>query len=180
VVALVFYSKRVSSSSNPASSPTLPTSAASIAGIHCNTTEQLVYHQHAKLDIYVHGKHFQIPPFIGIPGTANCLYWMHTHALNQYPQGVIHMEFPGTKPSPPPTLLRFFRIWQATRSDDDAPVATILRGGPNVHIYVNRKPYLGTVSSIVLHPHELVTIEIGTPYVKPPTFNFNNPQWGPL
>lgn len=171
VIALVYVvlNGPGSTASGP---PKLPSSAPSINGIHCNAKEQSTYHQHAKLDIYVHGKLYTVPPFVGIPDYANCLYWLHTHSLQSYPQGVIHMEYPASPPKPTPTLLEFLHVWQKTRADEDKPVPTILRGGPNVHIYVNRKPYHGSLASIKLHPHELIAIEIGKQYVKPPTFNF--------
>jgi hypothetical protein len=82
------------------------------------------------------------------------------------------MEFPATPPIPTPTLKRFLLVWQKTRPDQDAPVATILKGGPQVHFWIDRKPYAGTLDSIKLHPHELITVEIGTPLVPPAKFTF--------
>jgi hypothetical protein len=174
VVVMVYITQNnhANASSSSGSVPTLPTSAPTILGTRCNQTEQLVYHQHAKLDIYVHGRHATVPGFVGIPMDASCYYWIHTHPLTSYPQGVIHMEFPGTKPSPTPTLVRFLHIWRATRPDSDGPVAAILKDGQDVRIYIDQKLYKGTVASVKLLPHELIAIEIGKPYVSPPTFDF--------
>lgn len=170
VIGLLIWGTALAKGKSKAHVITLPTSAPTIEGIQCNQSEQLTYHQHAKLDVFVHGKLYVVPPFVGIPDTANCLYWLHTHPT--YPQGVIHMEYPTLTPTPTPTLQRFLVIWSRTRRDQDKPVAEILRGGPNIHFYVNGRKYRGTLASIKLHPHERIAVEIGGPYVTPPKFNF--------
>src|SRR5215469_12197367 len=66
-----------------------------VDGIHCQTSEQTIFHSHAHLTVFVNGSPRQIPAGIGIPGaqaqsspqgpfvdTGTCFYWLHTHAAD--------------------------------------------------------------------------------------------------
>ncbi|MBV9285317.1 MAG: hypothetical protein JO176_11925, partial [Acidimicrobiia bacterium] len=88
-----------------------------VDGIHCNTTEQVAYHVHAHLSVFVNGELRPIPPGVGIVqpvasqtpngslyGASNCYYWLHVHAQD----GVIHIESPSVRRY---TLGNFFDIW---------------------------------------------------------------------
>lgn len=150
---------------------TTGTAQPTIDGIPCDPQEQVTYHVHTKLDIFLNGQHFTVPPYIGIPDSASqsCLYYLHTHDLSQYPGGLIHIEFPSKAT---PTLGQFLQVWRRTRTDDNGPARTILAGGPNLHTFVNRKPYHGDPLSIPLKAHELIAIDIGKKVVPPPSFTF--------
>ena len=89
-----------------------------VHGIRCGPTEQLVYHIHAHLAVYVNGQSRALPGGIGIPGSVVqrsaegpvaaggvCIYWLHTHA----PDGVIHVESPTRRVY---TLGDFFDEWR--------------------------------------------------------------------
>jgi hypothetical protein len=178
VAAIIGVSVNASHGSSPVrNSPSNNSQASTTAyghpiidGIPCNPNEQVTYHIHAKLDIFVHGHHFKIPPFIGIPDNPPfCFYYIHTHGWDQYAQGVIHVEYPHKAT---PTLKQFFDIWLHTRSDDDGPVHAILKGGPDIRIFVNHKPYHGRAASITITPHKLITIEVGKPFVPPANYTF--------
>ena len=65
--------------------------------------EQLAYHVHAHLQVFVDGQPRVLPAGIGIPqpvsqqtpegpfvGSGRCFYWMHTHTTD----GIIHIESP--------------------------------------------------------------------------------------
>lgn len=60
-------------------------------GIVCDSGEQLAFHIHTHLTMYINGKQTTIPKGIGIASDGSCLYWMHTHTSD----GIIHIEAPG-------------------------------------------------------------------------------------
>jgi hypothetical protein len=92
-----------------------------VDGIQCQTNEQILFHIHAHLTIFVNGSSRQVPVGIGIPGaqaqntaqgpfisSGKCFYWLHTHAAD----GIVHTESPVHRTF---TLGNFFNIW-ASRS----------------------------------------------------------------
>ena len=64
--------------------------------------EQLSYHVHAHLALFVEGQPVEVPGGIGI--RADCFSWLHTHA----PDGILHVEAPAPHTY---TLGDFFRVW---------------------------------------------------------------------
>src|SRR5262249_50187573 len=63
-----------------------------VDGIQCQTSEQVAYHIHAHLAIFVNGAQQSVPMGIGIPSpqvvdtssgpfvnSGSCFYWLHTH-----------------------------------------------------------------------------------------------------
>ena len=70
----------------------------------CLGTEQLAFHDHAHLAVFVNGAQRTVPAFIGIKPDGSCLYWLHSHT----PDGVIHMESPEQRSF---TLGNYFDIW---------------------------------------------------------------------
>jgi hypothetical protein len=95
----------MSSPSSPpsmSSTATAPSSSAPIDGIECGAMEQLDFHIHAHLDIFINGQHSTVPALIGI--TYKCFYWLHTHDES----GVIHLESPVKRDF---TLGHLFDIW---------------------------------------------------------------------
>jgi hypothetical protein len=146
-----------------------------IDGIQCQGDEQVVYHIHTELAIFVNGVQKQLPGGIGIAaprqtsGTGDnrfvngraCLYWLHTHASD----GIIHVE------SPQPavyTLGQFFDIWAQPLSTNHVGPAT-----GQVTALVNGKPYTGDPAAIQLQPHEVIQLNVGTPVAPPVTVNFS-------
>jgi hypothetical protein len=95
------------------SRPTTP--GQPIDGIPCEPGEQLAYHVHVTLRIFVDGQAQTVPAAIGIvnPGRVrlgsiaqgDCFYWLHTHDST----GTIHVEAPTPRPF---TLGTFFDIWE--------------------------------------------------------------------
>src|SRR5215472_2612772 len=59
-----------STSVNSAAYPT-------IDGISCDQQEQLAYHIHVHISIYMNGSPVQIPANIGIASDQSCYYWIH-------------------------------------------------------------------------------------------------------
>jgi hypothetical protein len=70
-----------------------------VDGIKCESTEQVAYHIHAHLAVFVNGHSRPIPLGIGVVSpqvsdgfaqASKCYYWLHTHVQD----GVIHIESP--------------------------------------------------------------------------------------
>src|SRR6266849_1203962 len=140
-----------------ATAPHIP-SALTIGGIQCSSFEQLVFHIHSHLDIFVNGKPFTIPAQIGIiPG--KCFYWVHTHDES----GVIHIESPVSRNY---TLGQFFDIWNQkfnnTQLFDNAA-----SGNNTLTVYVNgsKVPSGTNYRDLKLGVHD----EIAIVYVTPPS-----------
>jgi hypothetical protein len=141
-----------------ASSGTTSNGARIIDGIRCQP-EHLESHYHAHLTMLADGRRKALPALIGIDLQHQCLYWLHTHDAT----GIMHIESPDTRTY---TLGQFFDVWGKPLS------AT--RAGPlhgPLKVFVGRARVSGDPRSIVLKPHELITLETGRT-VTPPPFAF--------
>ncbi|MEA2147906.1 MAG: hypothetical protein QOG59_3493 [Solirubrobacteraceae bacterium] len=140
------------------------TQTGTVHGINCGPTEQLAYHIHAHLLVYVNGSARAIPGGIGIPGSqvqnsaqgpvaagGQCIYWLHTHA----PDGIIHIESPTQRIY---TLGEFFDEWHQPLS-----ATQVASAHGKVTALVNGKPWHGSVRSIPLQPHAVIQLAVGTP-----------------
>jgi hypothetical protein len=137
-----------------------------VDGIRCDASEQVAYHIHAHLTVYVNGALRPIPAGIGIVtpvaeqtpdgpfySATRCYYWLHVHAQD----GIIHVESPNNSNY---TLGQFFAIWKQPLSTD--------RTGPDtgpVTVFVNGVRHTGNPASIALTSHEDIQIDVGTPAV---------------
>ena len=146
-----------------------------VDGISCDTTEQLVFHIHAHLTVFVNGAAQQIPASIGIPGaraentptgpyiaSGSCFYWLHTHAAD----GIIHIESPVHRTY---TLGDFFDIWGQPLGPDQVGPAR----GPVTAIY-NRQVYRGNPRNIPLEKQAQIQLEVGKPLISPASITFPN------
>jgi hypothetical protein len=180
---VVFFSVAVNGSSSPGSTTTAtgpeqvpipngPVLAAvnsaqypqTIDGISCNTSEQLVYHIHAHLTIFVNGKARQVPYGIGIApplqysttnGTfvegGSCFYWLHSHAAD----GIMHIESPTQTTY---TLGQYFDVWgQPLKKGQVGPAVGKLT------VYVGGKVYTGDPRAIQLTTHTQIQLDVGSP-----------------
>ncbi len=142
---------------------TTAATGATVGGVQCNTNEQVAYHIHTHLAVYVNGVLRPIPPGIGIVapiaqqaqgglfyGASKCYYWLHVHAQD----GVIHIEAPSQKTY---TLGQFFQVWQQPLSRTTVAGAT----GTQT-VYVDGKRYTGDPAAIVLSAHEDIQIDVGS------------------
>jgi len=188
VVVLIVALRSTSGSSSPTSAATTPkpsptsTPLASLSsaitgqtidGIQCQANEQLVYHIHAHLAIYVNGVARSIPEGIGIPPprrevptdegpyveSGKCFYWIHTHTDD----GIIHIESPTTTAY---ALTQFFALWSQPLTASQVGPARGL-----VIAYVNGQRYTGDVQQLTLTAHELIQLDVGTD-VPPKSFSF--------
>jgi hypothetical protein len=148
--------------------PIAPASTAAtgqtVDGIRCETREQIAYHVHAHLTIYVDGVLRPLPPGVGIVSPINaasanapvfdaasrCYYWLHTHAQD----GVIHIEAPTETTY---TLGDFFALWNQPLATDQVGSA---RG--RVTAYLDGKPFAGSPARIPLTSHADIQLDLGT------------------
>jgi hypothetical protein len=146
-----------------------------VDGAQCLGTEQLLFHIHAHLTLFVSGAARQLPYGIGITagqvqntpeggfvGGGNCYYWLHTHAAD----GIIHIESPVQRTF---TLGNLFDIWGQPLSTRQVGPAT----GRVTAIY-NGKLYDGDPRNIPLASHAQIQLEVGAPLVAPVAVAFPN------
>jgi hypothetical protein len=127
--------------------------AATIDGVQCNNMEQLVFHIHAHLDIFINGQPHTIPSQIGI--TGRCFYWLHTHDGS----GIIHIESPAARDY---TVGQFFDIWNKT-SRNNQIFGDIANGKNTPTVYVNGNKVSAGVNykNIKLNAHDEIAIVYG-------------------
>jgi hypothetical protein len=154
--------------------PSAPKPGQARGGIPCGTTEQLTYHVHAYLAIFVNGKPRAVPLGVGIGGPrkitksaqgsfvsgGSCFAFLHTHSSD----GIIHIEAPGPVKF---TLGQFFDVWaQALGRTHLGPV------NGRVIAYVNGKRWKGDPRAIPLARHKQIQLEVGRPQVTPKQIEF--------
>ena len=145
----------------PASSTTAGTT---VDGIQCAPVEQLAYHIHSHLQVYVAGQPRALPGAIGILGPVaqqtsygpfygaqQCIYWLHTHTSD----GVIHIESPTVRVY---TLGNFFDEWHQ-------PLGRTQVAGEHgkVTAFLNGKPWTKDPRTIPLLPHASIQLDVGSP-----------------
>ena len=140
--------------------------ALTIDGIQCSSFEQLVFHIHSHLDIFINGKPFTIPAQIGIiPG--KCFYWLHTHDES----GVIHIESPVSRNY---TVGQFFDIWNQKLNNTQV-LDNVAHGRNPLSVYINgvKVPNGVNYRDIKLRAHDEIAIVYGSPPVSIPSrYNF--------
>ncbi|HEY4459755.1 MAG TPA: hypothetical protein VGN81_35915 [Pseudonocardiaceae bacterium] len=191
VVGIVLSRSSSNSTSNAAAAQQQDTSSALLArtntgltgqtvdGVSSNDMEQVAFHIHAHLAIFINGEQKLVPYGIGIvapyqlqtipagepaAGTAfvgggSKFYWLHTHDET----GVIHIESPAQKTY---TLGEFFDEWGQQLGPNQV--------GPNngkVTAYVNGKVFSGNPRDIPLDAHNVIQLDLGK-VVAPQPFTF--------
>ncbi len=148
----------------------------SVDGIECGPVEQLDYHIHAHLTVFVDGVARAVPYGIGIapPRTVSktpdgnfvtsgsCFTWLHTHASD----GIIHIESPSPKTY---TLGDFFDIWHQPLGRN--------RVGPEkgrVTAFFNGHVFTGNPREIPLLKHAQIQLDVGKPLIAPASITFPN------
>jgi hypothetical protein len=144
-----------------------------VDGVHCAPVEQLAYHIHAHLQVYVNGQPRSLPGAIGLLGpvaqqtqagpfygAVQCYYWPHTHASD----GVIHIESP---PARVHTLADFFDEWRQPLSAHQVGGAT-----GAVTAFINGLRWTNDPRALPLLPHAVIQLDVGSPVVP-----FGNVSW---
>jgi hypothetical protein len=143
------------------------------AGLRPERREELAYHVHAHLDVFVNGRPVTVPAGIGInisdPGVKKgpgpsyggiklcarpCISPLHTHDTT----GVLHTESPTVTPN---RLGEFFTEWGVRL--DGSCVGGYCRPRAPIAIFVNGKRFSGDPRSIGLADHREIAIVIGSP-----------------
>src|SRR5947209_1229923 len=137
-----------------------------VDGVQCAPVEQLAYHIHAHLQVYVNGQPRSLPGAIGLIGPVaqqtaygpfygaqQCYYWLHTHTSD----GIIHIESPTKRIY---TLGNFFDEWRQPLSRTQVASA---KG--KVTAFLNGKPWKQDPRAIPLLAHASIQLDIGSPAV---------------
>jgi hypothetical protein len=148
---------------NPLAADTTSTSGGTEEGVQCNADEQVAYHVHTHLSVYVDGRMRPIPGGVGVVrpvaqvtangpfyGASACYYWLHVHAAD----GIIHVEAPSSATY---TLGQFFAVWRQPLSA--TRVATV---AGRETIYVDGRRYTGDPAAIPLKSREAIQIDVGS------------------
>ena len=133
--------------------------ALSVDGIQCNSSEQLLFHIHAHLDVFVNGQLMYIPSQIGII-PDKCIYWLHTHDES----GIIHIESPIKSDF---TLGQFFDLWKIKLNNSEVFNNVFNQTGSNniLQIYIkgNKLPNGTNYRDVKLHAHDEIALIYGRP-----------------
>jgi hypothetical protein len=145
-----------------------------VDGVQCNANEQVAYHVHTHLAVFVNGQLRPIPAGIGIVAplpqqtadgafdqASQCYYWLHVHAQD----GVIHIESPAGHTY---NLGDFFDLWGQPLSGD--------RVGPDqgpLVVFVNGTRFRGDPRAIVLGSHLDIQIDAGSPVIPPKSVDWS-------
>jgi hypothetical protein len=152
----------------------MPTAGERIDGIACQAGEQVLFHIHVHLTIFVRGVARQVPAGIGIgwpfkvdetPHGAfvaggSCFMWLHTHSAD----GIIHTESPVQRTY---TLGDFFDVWGKPLDREQVGPA---RGA--VTALFNGRVFTGNPRQIPLLAHAQIQLEVGQPLVAPEKITF--------
>ncbi len=144
-----------------------------VDGIQCAPIEQLAYHIHAHLQVFVDGQPRALPAAIGLLGPVaqqtqvglfygaqRCYYWLHTHATD----GVIHIESPTARIY---SLGDFFDEWNQPLSAGQVGPAT-----GKVTAFVNGKRWTADPRSIPLAAHNVIQLDVGSPVARFQPYSF--------
>ncbi len=150
---------------------------APVSGIRCEASEQVAYHIHSHLLVFVNGQPRSLPYGIGLvtpvvqkagpnafASASRCYYWLHVHAGD----GIIHIESPTQETF---TLGQFFALWRQPLNMNTVGPAT-----GAVTAYVNGKPFTGDPGTIPLKDHEAIQLDVGTPTPAPVTVDWSHAQ----
>lgn len=145
-----------------------------IDGITCQASEQVLFHIHAHLTIFIDDVPRQVPAGIGIAppygveqtasgafiARATCFMWLHTHSAD----GIIHTESPTQRMY---TLGDFFDLWGQPLSRQ--------RVGPShghVTALFDGRVFTGEPRQIPLLAHAQIQLEVGKPLLAPENIAF--------
>jgi hypothetical protein len=135
-----------------------------VDGIGSAATEQVAFHIHAHLQVYVDGQQRAVPAGLGVVPPLQVqltadgpfvvggsgIYWLHTHDAS----GVIHIESPVQRRF---TLGELFDLWGQPLGPRQAGPAR----GP-VTVLVNGAVVGGDPREVDLNAHDVIQLDVGT------------------
>ncbi len=134
-----------------------------VDSVYCDQLEQSIEHIHVYVTMYINGTASPLPAGVGIPqdssGNVTCYYWLHTHDST----GVIHIESPSSEVF---TFGQFRDEWDQQFQSLGFPNELLLSGWK---IWINGKVYNGSLTSVPLDAHNIITLAYNSPNVKPAT-----------
>jgi hypothetical protein len=146
------------------------TTAGPVDGISCETHEQVAFHVHAHLAVFVAGEPKLVPAGVGIGPPlqvsngfvvgGSCFSWLHTHDES----GIIHVESPVARSF---TLGDFFDVW-------GQPLSTSMAGpaAGAVSAFRGGAAWTGDPRALPLDDHEVLQIDVGAPVVPAQPYTF--------
>ncbi|MFL5797003.1 MAG: hypothetical protein ACJ77A_03600 [Actinomycetota bacterium] len=117
-------------------------------------SEQLAYHIHQNLAVYVNGTLEPVPTGLGAI-SSNALAEIHTHDNS----GTIHVEAGATRHF---TLGDVFDVWGVLFTPNQIG-AYKNHGDTRIRVFVNGKPYRGDPTQVPLRDKEVIVVTYGTP-----------------
>jgi hypothetical protein len=137
-------------------------------GIPALSQEQLAFHIHQHLDIYVNGKHVMVPQYVGINPVPGQVFFvlLHTHDTT----GIIHVESPTNYDY---TLGQFFGVW-GLRLSKTCIGGLCNTAGKKLRVYINGHVFSGDPTRIVLRAYDEIAVVYGNPPKTIPT-NYSFP-----
>ncbi len=161
----------------PYPAPSDPMALARKAGLVPEDAEQLHYHVHSHLDVFVNGKHVIVPaglgiditnpgvhtfaagPFksyggIAVPCAQACISPLHTHDVT----GVLHTESSTKKDN---TLGQLFIEWNVRLTN--TCFASYCEPATPVAVYVNGTKFAGDPTTVPLSNLKEIAIVVGSP-----------------
>jgi hypothetical protein len=122
-----------------------------VDGVECQVGEQLRYHVHAELKIYIEGQPATVPKNTGVRN--DCIFWLHTHDDT----GLLHIEAPEKRDF---TLRQFFAVWGQPLSSTQLLSSTV-DATHKITATVNGEPFTGDPASIPLAEGETIVLQYG-------------------
>jgi hypothetical protein len=118
------------------------------------TQEQLDYHIHVHLDVFIRGVHVSVPALVGIDVVDRFLTVLHTHDAS----GVVHIESASSKPY---ALGTFFGVW-GVRLNPSCIGRYCTGPKARLRVYVGGRASTANPAGIVLREHEEIVLAYGT------------------
>jgi hypothetical protein len=127
-------------------------------GVPFGPQEQLAYHLHMHLEIFVDGTAEPVPAGVGFnnvgPTSQQFITVLHTHDTS----GVIHIESPVQRAY---TLGQFFDVW-GVRLSSSCVGGYCTSGNKQFRVFRNGKPYTADPRGLLLKQHEEIVVTYGT------------------
>lgn len=134
-------------------------------GLNQLSQEQLAFHIHQHLDIYVNGKHVNVPQAIGFgtdPTSGKFTYITELHTHNAL--GIVHVE---SGQDLTYVLGQFFGAWGVRLTK--TCLGQFTGGCDNLQYWVNGKKLTGDPGKLALKNHQEIVITVGKPPKHIPT-----------